>query len=171
MFLVRAVIAQQLLVATSPVYFETQQKVFDEQIPGVKKAMFDRIGEIVTSAQDKQKAINRITCMSLKVKTGGFPNTHWCDQSHWNSEVEYNEENNTCTKRWKHWKRNGCGIAFKWLRDEDKDKEKTVQMPTLDRSDLRGDNGSTSGIKDAINAAQTKADTAVDPLDKFSEDD
>ena len=163
----RAVIAQQLLIATSPVYFETSQQVQDEQVPVVKKALFDRITEIVSSVQEKQKAINRITCMSLKVKTGGFPSIHGTDKSHWNSEVEYNEENNTCTKRWKHWKRNGDGMAFKWLRDEDKDKEKTVQMPTLDRSDLKKDDNSDSGITKALEAAENDAAEAVVPLEKF----
>ena len=165
---VRAIIAQQLLVATSPVYFETQQEVLDEQMSPMKKSLLDRIEEIVATAQEKQKAINAVTCMSIPTVNEGFPSRYWYDQSHWKSEVEYDEENNTCTKRGLHWKRNGTGIAYDWLRDEGADVSKTVNMPTIDRNDLQSDdddNNAAAGIKGALTNAQEEAEKAIKPLE------
>jgi len=147
MFLVRAVIAQQLLVATSPVYFETQQKVLDEQMATVTKAMSSRIGEIVQMTQEKQHQINEAACSQIR-KDGSKPGVHGCA---WHErtrvETEYNRETAVCNITTTKWNREGChcGAGCPWKETKT---ETLVVLPTVNRNDMRGSNGGS--VKGAL---------------------
>ncbi len=146
--LARAVIAQQLLIATSPVYYDTQQRVVDEQMPTMTKALSDRVGEIVTMTQEKQHQINLAVCNSLN-KSSNIPSKHGCDNGTYeNTKAEYDQQTAICSYERKITKRSGgchCGAACPW---KDTVTHNQVQLPTINRIDLRGTNGVTNAIKE-----------------------
>ena len=157
---IRNTIAQSLLDSVYPVYYETQDQVLSDEYAAASQNLNNRINEVVANMQEKLKAVNATTCMSIPVITEGLPSRHGGDTSHWQTEVEYDGANNTCTKRALHWRRNGRGIGFSWIRDKDQDDSKMVIMPAFDREDLI-DAGSDAA---AVKKAQQEASTAIIPL-------
>ena len=151
----RAVIAQQLLIATSPVYYDTQQRVVDEQMATMTKALSDRVGEIVTMTQEKQNAINQTACDALTFKDGNF-NRHRCD-GNWVSESTYNPETAICTVHQVHKTKSCCGWACDF--HENKNTTTNYQLPKINRSDMRSSNGGsvTNAVQEDVDDLMSSA--------------
>lgn len=133
---IRAIVAQELLVATSPIYFDNMQKVAEEQMPVVTKNMSDRINEFVQITQEKQHAINEAACSKL-ARSGSKPSCHGCTYNEYRHVPKYNRETWTCDVEFTHWRRksgNYCGCANPFVEDIE---HKLFAMPRLTREDLR----------------------------------
>ena len=142
---IRAIIAQELLVATTPIYYDTQQKILDEQLPAMTKAMSDHVGELVQLTQDKQNSINQAACNSL-AKTTNIPSVHGCGHGTYeNTTTEYNPETAICSYERKITKRPSycwCGAACAWKHETSNNQ---IVLPKINKLDLRGGH-----LKDAI---------------------
>ena len=148
---VRAIIAQQLLVATSPVYFETQQQVAEEQLATVTKTLSNRINEIVQLKKTEQDRINSAACKSLEYIEG--KPTGCTQRSNYNQNTaEYNSDTAVCTFHRQKWHRQlGLNCSDKWTKVQDWVTE--YQMPILNRENLLGGNGGS--IDNAVTGLDT----------------
>ncbi|MBQ6110212.1 MAG: hypothetical protein IJL05_02415 [Alphaproteobacteria bacterium] len=142
--LARAVIAQQLLIATSPVYYDTQQRVVDEQMATMTKALSDRVGEIVTMTQEKQHLINESACSKL-ARSGSKPSCHGCQYNEYRHVPTYNRDTWTCDVEFTHWHRKYCGCADKFKEDIE---HKLFAMPRLTKEDIRNAEDISKAVKD-----------------------
>ena len=140
----RAVIAQQLLIATSPVYYDTQQRVVDEQMATMTKALSDRVGEIVTMTQEKQHLINESACSKL-ARSGSKPSCHGCQYNEYRHVPTYNRDTWTCDVEFTHWHRKYCGCADKFKEDIE---HKLFAMPRLTKEDIRNAEDISKAVKD-----------------------
>lgn len=148
----RNTIGQQLINALSPIYFAEQERVMNDQFASMNQKLSDRINEIVQMTQEEQKALNAAACLKLhKVTNPG--SIHGCSQNHHDTVAEYDSEANTCTVKYLHYKKNGCGAAYKWYLEESDTQTKVIPMPSVSR--------------DNLNISDTKAKKAVDGAGKF----
>ena len=137
---IRNAIAHGLLNSAYEPYFEEQENVYNSEMAPVMQKMTDRISEFVEMKQEEQKKYNAIACQEMQdVSSPG--SIHGCGQNHHDVKAEYDEEKNECVLTQLHYKKNGCGAAYKWYLEEKDTKVKRYPMPSVSRASLREGEG------------------------------
>ncbi len=157
----KSAIANELLNAVSPVYFDTQQQVVDEQMNNMINALTNRINEIVAISQEQQDFINQNVCDQFTFTKGNF-NVHKCD-GNWTSQSTYDSTTAVCSVHQVHKTKSCCGAGCDFRVKEEKDKK--YLLPRIRRDTLRekgvGDDALTSedDVEDMMQGLKRKEAT------------